>query len=50
MRTGWNFWILPLMAFSGAVSFTHEVLWTRLLQRVVGGSVMAFGIALGGGV
>lgn len=52
-------WILPLMALSGAVSFIHEVLWTRLLQRSVGSSVLAFGvmvasfllgIALGGAV
>jgi spermidine synthase len=52
-------WILPLMGLSGAVSFVHEVLWTRLLQRSVGSSVMAFGvmvasfllgIALGGAV
>jgi spermidine synthase len=37
-------WILPLMLLSGAVAFTHEVLWTRLLQRIVGGSVLAFGV------
>ncbi|MFT3907483.1 MAG: fused MFS/spermidine synthase [Steroidobacteraceae bacterium] len=37
-------WVLPLLLLSGAVSFVHEVLWTRLLQRVVGGSVHAFGI------
>jgi spermidine synthase len=37
-------WILPLMLLSGAVTFTHEVLWTRLLQRIVGGSVLAFGV------
>jgi spermidine synthase len=52
-------WVLPLMALSGAVAFIHEVLWTRLLQRAVGSSVMAFGvmvasfllgIALGGAI
>lgn len=37
-------WVLPIILLSGAVSFLHEVLWTRLLQRVVGGSVPAFGI------
>ncbi|MCC7462271.1 MAG: fused MFS/spermidine synthase [Gammaproteobacteria bacterium] len=37
-------WVLPIILLSGAVSFLHEVLWTRLLQRVVGGSVQAFGV------
>jgi len=50
-------WILPLATASGAVSFAYEVLWTRLLGHVLGGSVYAFatmlasvllGIALGG--
>jgi len=58
-RAGRAAWILPLMALSGAVAFIHEVLWSRLLQRAVGGSVMAFGvmvasfllgIALGGAI
>ena len=49
-------WILPLATASGAVSFGYEVLWTRLLGHVLGGSVYAFatmlasvllGIALG---
>ena len=31
-------WILPAMTISGAVSFTYEVLWTRLLGQVLGGS------------
>jgi spermidine synthase len=52
-------WILPLMLLSGAVSFFHEVLWTRMLSHVLGSSINAFGvmvasflagIALGGGV
>ncbi|WKZ12434.1 MAG: fused MFS/spermidine synthase [Gammaproteobacteria bacterium] len=52
-------WILPVMALSGAATFTYEVLWTRLLSHVVGGSIFAFatmlaaflaGIALGGGL
>jgi spermidine synthase len=51
-------WILPLMLLSGAVSFFHEVLWTRMLSHVLGSSIHAFavmvasflaGIALGGG-
>jgi spermidine synthase len=49
-------WILPLIFGSGVVSFTYEVLWVRLLEHVLGGSVYAFatmlasflaGIALG---
>jgi spermidine synthase len=49
-------WILPAMTLSGAVSFLYEVLWTRLLGHVLGGSTAAFasmlasfllGIALG---
>ncbi len=52
-------WILPLMLLSGAVSFFYEVLWTRLLSHLIGGSIHAFavmlasflaGIALGGGL
>ena len=49
-------WILPAMTLSGAVSFLYEVLWTRLLGQILGGSTAAFasmlssfllGIALG---
>jgi spermidine synthase len=52
-------WILPAMMVSGAVSFVYEVLWTRLLGQVLGGSTAAFasmlssfllGIALGSAV
>ena len=52
-------WILPLMLVSGAVSFTYEVLWTRLLGHLLGASVYAFatmlasflaGIAIGSAV
>ena len=52
-------WVLPLIAISGVASFSYEVLWTRLLGLVVGGSVQGFatmlasfllGIALGSGV
>jgi len=52
-------WILPSMLISGATSFVYEVLWTRMLAHVLGGSIYAFatmlaafltGIALGGGL
>lgn len=45
---GWTLqsWILPLMALSGAASFTYEVLWTRLLNHVFGGTIYAFAIML----
>jgi len=52
-------WILPLMFFSGSNAFLYEVLWTRMLSHVLGGSIYAFatmlaafltGIALGGGL
>ena len=39
-------WILPLVAVSGSVSFLYEVLWTRLLGHVFGGSVYAFATML----
>lgn len=41
-------WILPLMLLSGAVALFHEVLWTRLLSQVLGGSLQAFGVMLAG--
>ncbi|MCU0668681.1 MAG: fused MFS/spermidine synthase [Myxococcota bacterium] len=53
------FWILPLALLSGGVSFAYEVLWTRLLGHVLGGSIYAFatmlasvlvGIAVGGAI
>jgi spermidine synthase len=37
-------WVLPLMLLSGAVSFFHEVLWTRMLSHVLGSSIHAFGV------
>ena len=52
-------WMLPLMLVSGANAFLYEVLWTRMLTHVIGGSIYAFatmlaafltGIALGGGL
>ena len=39
-------WIMPVMFVSGIVSFTLEVLWTRLLSHVFGGTVYAFSIML----
>jgi spermidine synthase len=58
---GWRpaSWILPLMLLSGVVTFSYEVLWTRLLSHILGGSVVAFatmlasflsGIAIGSAV
>ena len=39
-------WILPAIAASGAVSFTYEVLWTRLLGHLLGASIHAFATML----
>ncbi len=39
-------WILPIMMISGATTFAYEVLWTRLLSQVLGGSVIAFATML----
>ena len=58
---GWSpeGWILPVMFFSGVATFSYEVLWTRLLSHILGGSVIAFatmlasflsGIAIGSAV
>jgi spermidine synthase len=52
-------WILPIVLVSGATAFLYEVLWTRMLAHVLGGSLASFatmlaafltGIALGGGL
>ena len=52
-------WVLPIMLMSGANTFTYEVLWTRLLSHILGGSITAFatmlasflgGIALGSAI
>ena len=52
-------WVLPLVALSGAASFTYEVIWMRLLGYLLGGSIQSFatmlasfllGIALGSAV
>ncbi len=39
-------WILPLVAVSGAVSFSYEVLWSRLIGQLLGGSVQGFATML----
>lgn len=39
-------WVLPLIFGSGLVSFTYEVLWVRLLEHMLGGSVYAFSTML----
>ncbi len=43
-----NGYILPIMTLSGVATFTYEVLWTRLLSHILGGSVAAFSIMLAG--
>lgn len=54
-KFGWV--ILGVMFFSGGISFAYEILWSRLLSHVLGGSLYAFatmlaaflaGIAIGG--
>jgi spermidine synthase len=39
-------WVLPLLAVSGWVSFSYEVMWTRLLSHLLGGSIYAFAVML----
>lgn len=39
-------YILPIMLFSGTTAFVYEVLWTRLLSHILGGSVAAFATML----
>ena len=34
------------MLISGANTFTYEVLWTRLLSHILGGSIVAFSTML----
>ncbi len=41
-------WILPIMTLSGVATFTYEVLWTRLISHILGGSVPAFAVMLAG--
>lgn len=38
--------ILPLILLSGATSFAYEILWTRLINQVLGGTVYAFSTML----
>ena len=40
------FWILPLILLSGANAFLYEVLWTRLLNHLLGGTIYAFATML----
>ena len=40
------FWILPLVLLSGANAFLYEVLWTRLLNHLLGGTIYAFATML----
>lgn len=39
-------WVLPALLLTGVVSFTWEILWTRLLTHLLGGSIYAFGTML----
>ncbi|MCG8443760.1 MAG: fused MFS/spermidine synthase, partial [Caulobacterales bacterium] len=39
-------WVLPAILMSGAAAFTYEVLWTRLLTHLFGGTIYAFTIML----
>lgn len=39
-------WILPLTLISGFVFLTYEILWTRLLSHLLGGSIYAFATML----
>lgn len=39
-------WILPLVCVAGATSFGYEVLWSRLLAQLLGGSLAGFAIML----
>ena len=41
-------WILWFAAFSGAVSFGYEIIFTRMLGHMLGGSVFAFATMLAG--
>jgi spermidine synthase len=41
-------WVLPIMALSGVATFAYEILWTRLIGHVLGGSGAAFAITLAG--
>ena len=45
--TGRRRFILVLILLSGSVSFYYEVLWSRLLVHILGGSLYAFSTMLG---
>lgn len=45
-KYGYAWLILPIMMFSGVCTFVYEVLWTRLLSHILGGSVAAFALML----
>jgi spermidine synthase len=44
-RFGWH-WLPAMVALASAASFTYEVLWTRLLGQVLGGSLHSFATML----
>ncbi len=46
LGAGTGRWILPLIFASGTVSFTLEVLWVRLLDHLLGGTLYAFSTML----
>jgi spermidine synthase len=43
---GGETWVLPLVLLAGVCSFSYEVLWTRLLSHLLGGTIYAFGTML----
>ncbi len=45
-RSPWAPLVLPIMLVSGMVSFTYEVMWTRLLGHLTGASIYAFATML----
>ncbi|MAS92934.1 MAG: hypothetical protein CMO55_07020 [Verrucomicrobiales bacterium] len=46
VRTRRFHWVYPVVLVSGAVSFSGEVMWTRLLSQILGGTVYSFGTIL----
>ena len=45
LRYGWILWLAGL---SGAISFSYEIIFTRMLGHLLGGSVYAFATMLSG--
>ena len=39
-------WVLPVICVCGITSFSYEVLWTRLLSHVLGGTIFSFSTML----